>query len=474
MVVTLMIVMVVLSALVLHLKQQTDNSKDLAAMLPIYKIENGHILSKQGDVTVAYRLQLPEVFSLSNDDFEALHHIWVKAIKILPPGTILHKQDWFTEEAYKADLTNPDQTFLSGASDRFFHERPFLAHECYLMITKRATGRKPASSVFSNLIRKTLLPPEAINPQAMLDFQDKLGQFEKLLSDAGFITINRLQESELTGTELHAGLLERYMFLQEPGEVPVVKDILFKPQWAIGEKLCQLYSMGDIEDLPSLCGSRITYDRYSTDKTKFSVSFAAPVGTLLPCNHIYNQYIFIEDTQQTLKHLESKRRRLQSMSAYSRENAISRDAVNDFLNEAIAEQRLPVKAHFNIQVWTDKVDQLKVIRNKTSAALATMDANPRQEVRGAPQIFWAGLPGNEADFPMNDTFSTFAEQASCFLNQETNYHSSISPTGLRLTDRLSGRPVWVDISDEPMQTGAITNRNKFILGPSGGYRAIFQ
>ncbi len=467
----MILVMVVLSALILHLREAPDRSRDMESQLPIYKVENGYLLSKQGDVTVAYRLRLPEIFTLSNEDYEALHHIWVKAIKILPPATVLHKQDWFTEDKFQADFSQ-DKDFLSAASDRFFHERPFLAHECYLMITKKATGRKPASSVFSNLLRKSFLPPETINPQAMLDFQDKLGQFEKLLSDAGFITIDRLQESELTGTDLHAGILEKYLFLLQQGEIPVVKDIIFKPQWSIGEKFCQLYSMGDIDDLPSLCGSRITYDRYSTDKTKFSVSFAAPVGGLLNCNHIYNQFIFIEDTQKTLKQFESKRRRLQSMSAYSRENAISRDAVNAFLNEAITEQRLPVKAHFNLLTWTDKLDDLKNIRNITSAALATMDATPRQEIKGAPQIFWAGLPGNEADFPLNDTFSTFAEQATCFFNQETNYRTSLSPVGVRLTDRLSGKPVWVDLSDELMQLGIITNRNKFILGPSGSGKSF--
>ena len=152
-------------------------------------------------------------------------------------------------------------------------------------------------------------------------------------------------------------------------------------------------------------------------------------------------YIFIEDSHKTIKQLESKRLRLQSLSAYSRENAISRDATNDFLNEAISSQRLPVKAHFNIMLWTDNKQELKELKTQVSSALAQMDSVARQETDGAPQIFWAGLPGNEADFPMNDTFDTFAEQATCFLNLETNYQSSISPVGIRMGDRLTGRPV---------------------------------
>src|SRR6202035_4438020 len=98
-------------------------------------------------------------------------------------------------------------------------------------------------------------------------------------------------------------------------------------------------------------------------------------------------------------------------------------ATNDFLNEAVSQQRLPIKAHFNLLVWTSEKQKLKDIRNLVSGALAQMDATPKREVDGAPQIYWAGLPGNEADFPMNDSFETFAEQASCFMNLETNYRS---------------------------------------------------
>jgi conjugation system TraG family ATPase len=74
---------------------------------------------------------------------------------------------------------------------------------------------------------------------------------------------------------------------------------------------------------------------------------------------------------------------------------------------------------------------------------------------------------------MNDTFDTFAEQACCFLNLETNYRSSLSPCGIRLGDRLSGKPLHVDLSDEPMKKGVTTNRNKFILGPSGSGKSFF-
>ncbi|MGC4038724.1 MAG: TraG family conjugative transposon ATPase [Chitinophagaceae bacterium] len=447
--------------------------KELKDILPIMGVEHDCILSKQGDVTIAYRVELPELFTLSDADYESLHQAFIKAIRILPRHCIFHKQDWFTEATYTAEFSKEDQSFLARSSERFFHERPYLDHQCYILLTKKPSGRKPASSIVSNLLRRSIVPDETLKPQLLQDFLDSSGQFERILQDSGLVKLYRLKDEALTGHHYSCGLIERYLNLQASDSNYLLRDIDFSNGIRVGNEHCQLYTLGDSADLPSHCGSRINYDRYSTDKTKFSVGFASPLGQLLSCNHIYNQYIFLEDPAKTIQKLESKRLRLQSLSAYSRENSISRDATNDFLNEAISQQRLPVKAHFNILVWTDNKEKGKDIRNLVSSALAQMDAVPKQELDGAPQVFWAGIPGNEADFPMNDTFDTFAEQACCFLNLETNYRSSISPIGIRLGDRLSGKPVHADISDEPMKRGIITNRNKFILGPSGSGKSFF-
>ena len=75
--------------------------KNLLDILPLYGVEHDAILSKMGDVSVAFKVQLPELFTLSNDEYESFHHSWIKAIKVLPTLSVLHKQDWFTEAKYK-------------------------------------------------------------------------------------------------------------------------------------------------------------------------------------------------------------------------------------------------------------------------------------------------------------------------------------------------------------------------------------
>lgn len=447
--------------------------KELDDVLPIMDVQHDCILSKQGDITVVFKADLPEIFTMSDQEYEAFHQSWIKAIKILPKFTVFHKQDWFLESSYKAVFDNEDSSFLTRSSERFFNERPFLDHCCYIMITKKPAGRKNSSSLFSNLIRNKLIPDETLNMQFLQEFIDSTGQFRRIMEDSGFIRLTRLRNDELKSHSRNTGLIEKYCFLSENENSYIYNDLKFSDGMQIGDKHSQLFTLGDAADLPALCGSRINFDRYSTDKTKFSIGFASTLGQLLSCNHIYNQYIFIEDSQKTIQKLESKRLRLQSLSAYSRENMIARDATNDFLNEAIAQQRLPVKAHFNVLAWTSEKEELKDIKNKVSSALAQMDVAAKQETVGAPQIYWAGIPGNAADFPMNDAFDTFTEQAVCFLNMETGYRSSLSPCGIRLGDRLTGKPVHVDISDEPVKMGICTNRNKFVLGPSGSGKSFF-
>ena len=439
--------------------------KELSDILPVYGVEHDAILSKQGDITIAFKCDLPEIFTMSDQEYEAFHHAWIKAIKVLPVNCVFHKQDWFSESKHEADFTKEDKSFLTRSSERFFNERPYLDHQCYIMLTKKPANRKTTTSLFSSLVKRTIVPQETLHPKHFHDFLNHTGQFERILSDSGFMKLKRLKDAELIP------LIQKYLNLQTNDTV--LRDIEFKNTVQIGEYHLQLYTMADAEHLPALCGSRINFDKYSTDKTKFSVGFASPIGQLLSCNHIYNQYIFTSDVQKTLQKLENKRLRLQSFSAYSRENTISKEATDSFLNEAISEQRLPVKAHFNLVVWTADPDRLKELRNITSSALTQMDATPKMETEGAPQIFWAGIPGNAADFPMNDTFDTFSPQACCFLNLETNYRASLSPVGLRLGDRLTGHPIHVDISDEPMEKGICTNRNKFILGPSGSGKSFF-
>ncbi|WP_200979795.1 TraG family conjugative transposon ATPase [Echinicola sp. 20G] len=444
---------------------------DLEKNFPLYRMEKELLLARNGDITAVYRVGLPEIYTLSATDYQNLHLGWVKAIRLLEKGTIVHKQDWFTQTSFKGNFEKV-QSLLAEGSERFFHERPYLNHCCYLMVTKQCRKANLSKSSMSSLLRNGPVPRELIDAKQINTFMDELGQFEKVLDDTG-VGLHRLGTDAVLGIGDDGGLLEKYLLLNRDGLREALADIVFRPIWKIGDKQVAMYSMADVECLPNSIATDRKWERYETDRTDFKVGHTFPLGEILSCNHVYNQYIIIGDGKRKLKDLEAKRLRLESLAAYSRENALSREATNEFLNEAISDGKTPVKAHFNLICWTDIGDEMVDIRNRASSALSQMDVVPHQETLGAPQLYWAGLPGNEGQLPSNECFDTFTGQAVCLFNMETHYRSSPSPIGLRLGDRISGRPVNVDLSDEPMKAGIITNRNKFVLGPSGSGKSFF-
>jgi len=130
-----------------------------------------------------------------------------------------------------------------------------------------------------------------------------------------------------------------------------------------------LYSLADAEHLPAQCSSSVQYDRYSTDKTNFPIGFFTTLGPLLDANHIYNQFIFLDNPRPALQKLQRRGRRLKSLSTQDRENAVTHEAIQLYLNEAAAGNRRPVKAHFNVFAWTDHPHQLPELKNKIVTAM---------------------------------------------------------------------------------------------------------
>ena len=446
----------------------TLKTSTLESKFPLLRVENNCIISKFADITAAYRVTLPELFTLTAEEYEALHGAWLKALKVLPDYTVVHKQDFFIEERYTAPEEGSERSFLARSYERHFNERPYLRHTCYLFVTKTTPERMRQTSASSVLCRGFIVPREMRDTDAVTRFLEAAEQMERILNDSGLVHVERLTETEIVGTADDAGLLARYFALSDEQRPVVNEDIRLDPDaMRIGDKYLSMHTLSDLDMLPQSVATDFRYERLSTDRSDCRLSFAAPVGLLLSCNHVYNQVIFLDDHDETLKRLEASARNMNSLAAYSRSNAINREWIEMYLNEAHSQGVRSVRCHCNVMAWAESESELKRIRNDVGSQLALMGCTPRHNTVDVPVLFWAAIPGNEADFPAEESFYTFLDQALCLFNGETNYRSSLSPFGIKMSDRLSGIPLHLDISDLPMKRGVITNRNKFILGPSG-------
>ena len=172
----------------------------------------------------------------------------------------------------------------------------------------------------------------------------------------------------------------------------------------VGDKMLCLHTLSDTDDLPGKVSTDNRYERLSTDRSDCRLSFASPVGLLLPCNHIYNQYVFIDDHDENLAKFEKTARNMNSLSRYSRSNAINKEWIDRYLNEAHSYGLTSVRCHCNIMAWSDDAEELRRIKNDVGGQLATMGVCRGTTPSTARRCSGRRCRGNEADFPAEGSF----------------------------------------------------------------------
>ena len=262
--------------------RNTLKAATLESKFPLLAVEGDCILSKDADITAAFEVELPELFTVTAQEYEAIHAAWTKAVKVLPNYTVVHKQDWFVREDYRNRTDRENLSFLSRSYEMHFNERPFLNHKCYLFLTKTTKERMRMQSNFSSLCRSFIIPKE-VNRDTAAHFLDAVGQFAQIVNDTGLVRLRRLSGDEITGTEQASGLLEKYFCLSLE-DTTMLEDIeLGDEGLRIGDKHVAVYTLSELDALPGKVGTDCRYERLSTDKSDCKLSFASPVGLLLSC-----------------------------------------------------------------------------------------------------------------------------------------------------------------------------------------------
>ena len=226
----------------------TLKTSTLESKFPLLRVENNCIISKFADITAAYRVLLPELFTLTGEEYEALHGAWLKALKVLPDYTVVHKQDFFIEERYTAPEEGSERSFLARSYERHFNERPYLRHTCYLFVTKTTPERMRQTSASSVLCRGFIVPREMRDTDAVTRFLEAAEQMERILNDSGLVHVERLTETEIVGTADDAGLLARYFALSDERRPVVNEDIRLDPDvMRIGDKYLSMHTLSDLD-----------------------------------------------------------------------------------------------------------------------------------------------------------------------------------------------------------------------------------
>lgn len=441
---------------------------------PLLAWENDCLVSKNADVTVLFRLTLPAVFQRNEAQYEQEHAVWVRAMRLLPDYTIVHKQDIYQQTVYQAAHLLPiegDVSFLQAASHKHFAGRNYLQHSCYLYFTLSCKDSLQATSVASMICQNRLVPSQMLDKKRLSDFLDKVEQAKTLLGEWGYRLV-RLGQKDVLGAPHYDGLLTRYLNLHfDTTTTACMADIhLSDGDLMVGSNYVSCFSLHQLEQLPGAVHTHKLHAGYTN--APLPISYVSGLGSELPFSHIYNQYFFLDNHQETIRYIEKRGREQQSLSGISRQNAINKACNDAYIDASIANGKRSVRCAFNLMLWDTDYYQLLQKNAVVAAQFCEMDAFAAKTEGIVPLLFWAAIPGAASQYPSEMTFYTFLEQGACFLNYD-GYLPPSDRSGVTLCDRTTGIPMQIDLSDAPLKKGWINNRNKFILGPSGSGKSFF-
>jgi len=439
--------------------------KTIEEVLPILGFNGNVLVSDNLNLTIGLKLHLPEVLSCSGEKIEQFHDTFRRVVNLLPAGSLLHKQDFFLVDKFRSNLkSDGNQTeSLTDSYLQHFEGRSYLRHECYLYISILNKGQ------LKNYLSSSLIFLKKDRNSLELQY-DKIRELQANLTSLfvqSGIGCEQLTREEAAGDDHTTGLIERFLTLNFHGGEPILGGIDFRDRLKVMDRFVEILSLCDYSHVP---GEVRPIGEHP--QTGLPVSLVYPVTWNLPFSHVTNQYISVPGQQEVKASLEENYKKIYSLSRFSSENRINATLIEQFLDTVQTSGEKIVKAHFNVMLFDESIRQLKQNKSEASSAFSMMNCFPYQHTFDLPLLFFASLPYS-TQLPETELFITQVPQACCLTNFEGGVHSSDSDFTLLLSDRLSGCPVRIDLSDEPVRQHLIHNRNKIIIGGSGSGKSFF-
>ena len=422
---------------------------------PIIHQENNVIFLANGNVVVGYRVRLPEVFSLSEKDFEKLHANWFQTLKGLPAGTVVHKQDIYLKRKYDAGHL-PNESYLAKATQQYFNAREYVSHDSYLFFSwpKNRSFNKPAvANPFLNL-HKTI--PEKL--------ENESGKFVQVISDAiGFL--NNTGTMELEGLsdkqcmELTANYFNGYLEGADTDILMGAKDL------NIGDKCYGMLAINSERCFADKVQTSKPNSRFTSDEISFHQGFLDDLGLELHENHIVNQVVYLDDRSRWLGILNSKREELKKSINFGTQNKVLLERIEEILAEINRDdQARIIRGQTNVLFWGAKSAHNSGIASNIQAVLKELDITPYHPVGSSlHRYFLNSYFGFASEFTNGDLYVTDLKHALCLWINNSNYRND--PQGIIFNERLFNIPVIKDLWDEGKKR--IKARNFAIFAPTG-------
>jgi conjugation system TraG family ATPase len=422
---------------------------------PILDIQGHIVFANNGNLVLCYSIRNPEIFSLSQKDFEDIHGTWFQAFKSLPVDTIIHKQDVYSRAKFSADNL-PNDSYLQRATYNYYKGRDYLEHSAFIF--------------FILPLGKAFNPSKYVNPFRKLEngIHRKLDhtaeEFIKAVNDTVSF-INNGRKIVLTPMD-EDGILELTHGFFNGFNKGFDTDIqLNKSSLDIGDFQFDVMAVNNELCFGEQVSSSRANDRFTSDDFVFHQGFADGLGLKLNENHIVNQTIYMDDKTKWRKILEKKIEELKKSSNFGTQNKVILKKIEEILTKINGDESSRiVRGHFNIIFWGRGFQELTKIATKIKTEFKELDIvpyYPKGEER--KQYFLNSYCCFASNFSDTDMYVLDLKHSLCLFINSGNYLSD--GTGVIFNDRQHNIPILKDVWDENKKR--IKARNFAIFAPTG-------
>lgn len=425
------------------------------------------VITKNGEYSVGFLVNNPEIYTLSYEDFENLHKTFKLALNLLPENTLVQKQDWFIEDNINMG-SSLGLDFIRKAQFLENNEKLIYKQLSFIYITMTNGEINYSNNILS---RKGLVKSSHLERKEIEFFIQSVNRFITSLEESKYFKFKNLKKNNFISKN---GITNMYFSLDMK---PTLHEINFKDtgEINIGNKRASIYSIVSENDFGDEVETAMLNPIMSTDDTKMYQSFTNSICGDLECNHIYNQYYFIENQDKHIARFELEKSRLISLGGKNENSSNSKNIakfndVSNFLKKVTEEGLKFVKCHFNLIVWENDNENNK-LDEKIISAFNKMEIKVyRHGKHSAPSLWYASIPCNGGDLPNEERLLLTMNEALCMLCIEGDYISN--KQGIIVFDRKNTVPMVLDLFDEPYKTGQISNRNGILIGPPGASKSV--
>jgi len=446
---------------------------DISKIFPIQSIENDILINGNGDLTIGFSIKLPETFTLGENGFDNLQNSLSGIFKLLPIGTIIHKQDFVFSQYYNSPFNNfSNLNYVQKENLFLFDTKPVLKHYSNIYFTLLSNSSKSKKNTSLSL-------GDYVFKKPFKTIEDNIKKLEDIHIQIfnGLNTINNIRVERLNNQQL-ALEIQNYWNLS----YNQIKD--FNPKSLnpleinddyirIGNENISIISLigeGDklyVSKIPKTAsGNAYSSKSDYVNSINLNTSFTFPITLGLPINHIVNTVIEITDNEKILRDLDIESRKISFLSGLGYAPATTKmQKIQEFTKNVVEFGYTTTKTAVNVIIHNPIKENLQKDISLVKTAFQNIgELNVWQENFDNFRLFLASMPGNTR---FNDRkFTNVMEMAVCYLPKETNYYSDND--GFIYLDRF-GNPVILNQWDSPF----IVNRNKVIFGPSGAGKSFY-